>query len=271
MPAVMGLERSANVVFPDFLLTKMHAHNSIIGPEHPVWNIAEKKKNENAGCSVAKESATLAQRIEILNWHHAQSKSQKETATYFNTKYPSLQLKQPIISAWLKDEAKWHQQWENNKGDHSTKCARQTQHPGITEMMDLWVSQAMGDGILLTGEVLHQKWLQFADLAGVPTDERLCLSNGWLARYKARNGLKEFKRHGEASSVSEQTVKKERERMQTIIKEGSYKLGDIFNMDETGLFYGYVATDSFPTKWTHYQGHKGYLLTEDSLTRNDPV
>jgi len=59
--------------------------------------------------------------------------------------------------------------------------------------------------------------------------------------------------------------------MQTIIKEGSYKLGDIFNMDETGLFYGYVAADSFPTKWTHYQGHKGYLLTKDSLTRNDPV
>jgi len=46
MPAVMGLERSADVVFPEFLLTKMHAHNSIIGPEHPVWNIAKMKKKK---------------------------------------------------------------------------------------------------------------------------------------------------------------------------------------------------------------------------------
>jgi len=48
---------------------------------------------------------------------------QEALAMYFNTKYPSLQLKQLIISAWLKDEAKWHQQWENNKGDHSAKRA----------------------------------------------------------------------------------------------------------------------------------------------------
>ena len=107
-------------------------------------------------------------------------------------------------------------------------------------MMDLWVARALQDGILLTGDVLRQQWLQFADLAGMPTDDRLQLSNGWLARYKARNGLKEFKRHGEASSVSEQMVEKERERIQTIIKEGGYEPQDILNMDETGLFYGYV-------------------------------
>ena len=110
--------------------------------------------------------------------------------------------------------------------------------------MDLWVARALQDGILLTGDVLCQKWLQFADLAGVPTDDRLQLSNGWLAQYKARNGLKEFKCHGKASSVSEQMVKKERERIQTIIKEGGYEPQDIFNMDETGLFYEYILRNT---------------------------
>ena len=72
MPAVKSLERSANVVFLDFLLTEKCAHNCIIGPKHPVkhvLNTAEKKKKENT-CSVAKENATLAQWIEILDWHH---------------------------------------------------------------------------------------------------------------------------------------------------------------------------------------------------------
>ena len=105
-------------------------------------------------------------------------------------------------------------------------------------MMDLWVSKAMSDRVLLTGETLRQKWNTFAELAGVPEDDRLKLSNGWLARFKERNGLKEWKRHGEAGSANTETVKQEQERVQKLIKEGGYRLCDIYNMDETGLFYG---------------------------------
>ena len=76
-------------------------------------------------------------------------------------------------------------------------------------MMDLWVSKAMADRILLTGEVLQQKWNIFADLAGVPKDDRLKLSNGWLARFKDRNGLREWKWHGEAASANNETVEQE--------------------------------------------------------------
>ena len=105
-------------------------------------------------------------------------------------------------------------------------------------MMDCWVSVAMGDGILLTGEVLRQKWNAFAELAGIPEDERLKLSNGWLARFKARYDLKEVRRHGEAASAKPETVEQERQRIQAIIKEGKYEQRDIYNMDETGLFWG---------------------------------
>jgi hypothetical protein len=98
----------------------------------------------------------------------------------------------------------------------------------------------MGDGVLLTGEVLCQKWNRFADIVGVLDDERLCLSNGWFDCFKTRNGLKDIKRHGEAASVSVDTVEHERKRIQELIKKYGYELRDIFNMDETGLFYVYV-------------------------------
>ena len=106
--------------------------------------------------------------------------------------------------------------------------------------MDLWVSKAMRDNILLTGEVLRQKWKKFADLVCIPEDERLNLSEGWLGRFKARHGLKEFKQHGVAASASSATVERERHRIQELIIKYGYELRDIFNMDETGLFYGYV-------------------------------
>ena len=107
-------------------------------------------------------------------------------------------------------------------------------------MMYLWVSKAMGDRIVLTGEILRQKWNTFADMVGIPEDDRLKLSNGWLGRFKDRNGLKEMKRHGEAASSAADTVEKERKRVQDLIKEADYQLRDIYNMDETGLFYGYA-------------------------------
>lgn len=95
----------------------------------------------------------------------------------------------------MKNEAKIREQWEqaNHQSDPFAKQVRQTKHPDVSEMMYLWVSKAMGDGILVTGEVLHQKWNTFADLTGIPQEDQLKLSNGWLARFKDRNGLKEMK------------------------------------------------------------------------------
>ena len=127
------------------------------------------------------------------------------------------------------------------------KRVRQTEHPEISEMMFLWVLKAMGDGILLTGEVFRQKWSTFADLAGILEDDRLNLSNGWLDCFKEQNGLKQHKRHGEAASASQQTVEQERKRIQELIKEAGYELRDIYNMDKTGLFYGCVPIFNFPT------------------------
>ncbi|KAF9223569.1 DDE-domain-containing protein [Gyrodon lividus] len=53
----------------------------------------------------------------------------------------------------------------------------------------------MADNLLLTGDILCQKWKDFTNLAGVPDDEHLNLSEGWLSSFKARNGLKNVKWH----------------------------------------------------------------------------
>lgn len=189
-----------------------------------------------------KENATLAQRIEILDWHHKNGQNQSATAKQFDRKYPNLRIKQPLVSSWLKFETGWREQWANadQKCNRSAKQARQMEHPAVSEMIDLWVSKAMNDNLLLTGEVLCQKWTAFANLLGIPEDERLNLSEGWLTSFKKRNRLKEMKRHGEAASSMPETVERERKWIQELIGKWGYELRDIFNMDETGLFYGYA-------------------------------
>ena len=177
-----------------------------------------------------KENATLAQRIEILDWYHANGRNQSKTAKHFDLIYPNLRLKQPRISAWVKQEAAWRaeHEWSTALG-RAAKRICQTQHSKVTEMLDLWVSKATADGVLLTGEIIRQKWQKFADLTGVPDDERLKLSEGWLSWYKVRTGLKEIKRHGEAGSMALAKVEDDQLQIQAIIKKGGYERRDIFN------------------------------------------
>ncbi|KIK73674.1 hypothetical protein PAXRUDRAFT_20606 [Paxillus rubicundulus Ve08.2h10] len=159
-------------------------------------------------------------------------------ADHFNKIYPSLQLTQPLISSWVANEKKWWAMYKGSKeSERSAKRVRQMEHPDVTEMLELWVSKAMEDGLILPGEVICQKWKQFTDITGMPDDERLNLSEGWLTSFKARNGLKNMKRHGEAASASTDTIQKERAQIQELIQKEGYELQDIFNADETALFY----------------------------------
>jgi hypothetical protein len=119
------------------------------------------KKAKNLPVFTKKENATLAQRIEILNWHHnSGKKSQSKTAQYWDKIYPNLRLKQPIISAWLQDEQKWRKQWadaEHIAASAQAKRVKQTEHPKVTKMLELWVSRALQNRIVLTGDLLCEK------------------------------------------------------------------------------------------------------------------
>jgi hypothetical protein len=42
----------------------------------------------------------------------------------------------------------------------------------------------------------------------------------------------------EAASANDETVEQKQKRIQNLIKEGQYQLHDIYDIDETGLFYG---------------------------------
>jgi hypothetical protein len=224
-------------------ISEYHILN-ILGPENPSVMKPSHRQDENKKLPVFthKENATLAQRIEVLDWYHGNGKNQMKTAREFELKYPNLRIKQPLISSWLKNEVKWRAEWEvaSGKTEREVKRSRQTEHPEVTEMLDLWISKAMHDKVNITGDVLREKWRQFANLAGVPDDERLGLSEGWLYKLKRRHGLKEIRRHGEAGSVDMQKVEVEHKQLKVLIGESGYKLKDVFNMDETGLFYAYA-------------------------------
>ncbi|KAL5489522.1 hypothetical protein EMCRGX_G018622 [Ephydatia muelleri] len=66
-------------------------------------------------------------------------------------------------------------------------------------------------------------------------DGQLILSNGWLSRWKGRHGVFSVRLHGEAGGADQQGVARAQRELAGIIDK--YRPEDVFNIDETGLFY----------------------------------
>jgi hypothetical protein len=127
-----------------YLIGKCH-----VGPTDRKKPEAEKEKQKAAPVFTKNENTMIAQRIEILNWHHKQAKpSQKKTAAHFDPIYPNLRIKQPLLSSWLKDESMWRERWAEAQAKGQTRDAKrlkQVEHPEIDKMMELWIAKAMRD------------------------------------------------------------------------------------------------------------------------------
>ncbi|KAF9007660.1 hypothetical protein BDQ17DRAFT_1324209 [Cyathus striatus] len=99
-----------------------------------------------------------------MNWYHKFSgpkKNQTKTMKHFNQKYPDLQLKQPVLSNWLKHEDMWQEWWTKHLESGSClsgKCFKPTEFPVVTKMFELWVEKALHDHVCINGDVLWEKW-----------------------------------------------------------------------------------------------------------------
>ncbi|XP_053381938.1 tigger transposable element-derived protein 6-like [Mercenaria mercenaria] len=83
---------------------------------------------------------------------------------------------------------------------------------------------------------MREKARQFANDLGVSQSDFDC-SAGWLERFKVRHGIVFKRTCGESNSVNHSTeaMTDWNSRLSTILKD--YNPNDIFNADETGLFY----------------------------------
>jgi hypothetical protein len=87
---------------------------------------------------------------------------------------------------------------------------------------------------ILSDALIIEKAKQLADRLEIPSGT-LSFSPGWLQKFKDRNGIRQQKLHGEASSVDLSVVIDALPLLKN--KCEHYPPERIYNMDETGLFY----------------------------------
>lgn len=131
--------------------------------------------------------------------------------------------------------------WQNRKKileasytkSHKIKKIRDPVRKNVDMALLQWFKVQRASNTPITGPLMKAK---AEDLAKLMNDEQFTCSTGWLERFKVRHNINVGKISGEAADVNKQTVADWlRNVWPNIAKD--YSDENIFNADETGLFY----------------------------------
>ena len=113
----------------------------------------------------------------------------------------------------------------------------------INDALYKWFVLARSKNIPVGGQQLIEKAKMIAATLGKPEFKG---SQGWLEKWKKRFAIKELKICGESGEVQGETVDSWKERLPEIVQ--GYSKDNIWNMDETGLFFRALPDRGFAQK-----------------------
>ena len=135
------------------------------------------------------------------------------------------------LATWLKAADSIREAFYS--GGNLRKRARLCANPDIEETLLLWIKKGRSANIPLSGPIIKEKAEELASSLG-KSDFRC--SDGWLTRFKKRHSITFRALVGEAASVDGGVVASwQKDTLPMILSR--YKPEDVYNMDETGLFY----------------------------------
>ncbi|GFY11607.1 tigger transposable element-derived protein 1 [Trichonephila clavipes] len=73
-------------------------------------------------------------------------------------------------------------------------------------------------------------------------------TSGWFTKFKRRSGIKHVLMHGESASADKEAAEKYCLKFQEFIETEGYRPQQIFNCDETGLFWKRMPNRTYFTK-----------------------
>ena len=193
-----------------------------------------------AHLKVAHAPITNEIRIAISKRKRDTSGTQKDIAQWVAEKF-GMTVSQAAISKILKQQEHCISQGEKvgardgAKISMDAKRQKTVEYPLMEEALYKFV-RTYEDVMDLSGELYKEKGRIFLERLYPDQDTNTFqFSNGWLNRFKARYGIKERVRHEESGSVNLEILEQSLPAIREVLDQYEWK--DIYNMDETGLFY----------------------------------
>jgi hypothetical protein len=161
------------------------------------------------------------------------------------------------IARVMQQEEKLRDEWTLREGQQgiSQKQKRKGKEPDVEEAVNQWFSIVTGRCMRVSGSMLKSKLEEWAKKLG---HNDFKATGGWLSRWKCRFGIKFKKAHGEtdsADAVSAEQCKSTQ--LPNLLQK--FCADEIYNADETGLFYHATLDGSLSYKHATLSGSKKAL------------
>ncbi|KAM7301103.1 tigger transposable element-derived protein 4-like [Ixodes scapularis] len=142
------------------------------------------------------------------------------------------QLPKQTLSDYVKNKEKILSALEHSHNKHQ-KNDRKGEHPVLEEALQLWLKGVLSKNLPVSGDALKQK----AETLALKMDiENFKFTDGWLRGFKKRHGILFKKVCGESGAVDQTTVADYRlNKLKALLQK--FAPEDVFNCDETGLFF----------------------------------
>ena len=173
---------------------------------------------------------SAAKKQEICQYKEENQKAtQQDIVRHFSLTWGTAIGRSTIFSI-LKEKDKWLS--FPIQGSTDSTRDRSCKEPLLESALSMWFNDVRTKNLPVKSDMIIEKAKKFGGELGVVG---FSYSNNWLKRFKKRHGILLHKVHGESNEVNLADIEKSREELRCIISE--YELSDVYNMDETGLFY----------------------------------
>ena len=194
------------------------------------------------------DAKSLETKYEVLMEVEKGQKSKKQIADNYGLAFSTL-------STWVKKADEIKNAYLNGDYCAKRKRLRPAGYPEVEEALLKWFKAARDQNVPITGPFMMEKASGLAKRLGVP-EGQFKVSSGWLERFKERHGITFKKVCGEEKSVNVNSDQMEewQRTLSVILKE--YRPDDIYNADETGLFYRLMPDRTLEFKKVDCHGGK---------------
>ncbi|CAH0713248.1 unnamed protein product, partial [Brenthis ino] len=194
--------------------------------------------------TIKRKALSLQEKIEILKVFDEKSQTTNQTQLA-----AELQLPVSTLRTILKNRVEIKEKYR--LGGVQRKKQKIGKFDKLEKVLVEWLHQARALKLPISGPIICEKARKIAESLHI-TDFNA--SNGWIDRFKNRNGIVYRQISGESETVAQQDVDTWMATLPELLQ--NYEPRDIFNADEFGLFFKLMPNKSYVFKGETCHGGK---------------
>lgn len=148
-------------------------------------------------------------------------------------KYKEIKKQFNVSKSTISEIYKDREKYEESNAGSDVKRFRASNFPEVEMACLEWLKLVRAKNLPVSGPVLMEKAKEFAEELGI---NEFAASDGWLSKFKSRHSLVFKAVVGESGSVTEEQIG-DWTQIQLPALLAEFKEEDIFNLDETGLYW----------------------------------